>query len=187
MPNDLKTETIALRDKAWEGVKSTLEYTLFKALDDAVAAIGEATFAGGLAAMPPASWLPKPTGTFMGAGTRALSQPKKMSQTEVAAQVLREAGEPLPIGRLLERVIAKGVVFRGEDPLPSFRSAMSKDARLESVVRNNMYFWWFEGEALPLGWNATAGDDLLSHPAVASVPSSLEGGDGRAANNTNLT
>lgn len=187
MYTDIKTETIALRDKAWESLKSTQEYALFKALDEAVTAIGGTTLVRGLATMPPAIWLPKSASAVVGAGTSALSQPKKLSQTEFAAQVLQEAGEPLPIGRLLERVIAKGVVFKGEDPLPSFRSAMSKDARLFSVMRGNMYFWWFTGRALPAHWNTEGGLDLVGDPPADSYHSSQEGGDGHVANNTNLT
>ena len=180
MSINLKTETIALRDKAWEGVKSTQEFALFKALDEAVAAVGGASISGGLAKVPPQNWLPK-SANVAGAGARALSQPKRLSQTEVAAQVLREMDEPLPIGRLLECVIAKGVVFRGENPLPSFRSAMSKDARLVSIMRGNMYFWWFSDRPVPAHWNTEGGLDLVGNPPAVSHYSSQEGGDVHAA------
>jgi hypothetical protein len=179
MATDIKSETIALRDKAWDAVLVTQEYAFFKALDEAVSAIGGNSLIGGLAASPQKFWLPKPAfnpSTLAAVGV--ISGVKRISQTDAAAAVLHDAGEPLPIGRLLERVISKGIVFKGNDPLPSFRSALSKDDKLHSVMRNGMYFWWFKDKPLPSGWDETAGPDLLGASAVSYVSNSEEGGGG---------
>ncbi len=88
----------------------------------------------------------------------------------------------VPLGR------AEGGVVGGADPVANFRSNLSRDQRFQSIMRNNMYFWWFTGEDTPPGWAyEAAATDLLSSATASSDHSGQEGGGSHAANNTILT
>jgi hypothetical protein len=186
MTNPLLEPTTELRDKAWQSVVSTPAYAYFKAMDDAVVAAGGTSHLSHNQKSNRDGW------TFRHSASSVLAQtpaPRarirhKLTQTGAAEIVLRETGAPLSIATLLKAVIAKGIEFRGDDPLPSFRSAMSKDARFTSQMRNGMHFWWFTGETLPSNWNEAEGADLLAHPSASSVHSNQEGGGGHAATTT---
>lgn len=168
MTTEFLAATMALRDSAWAKVMASPAFAYFKAMDEATVA------AGGTSIL--STGFPRPPVAERVAGSHMVPTTKRLSQGDAAGLVLRELGEPLPIGRLLEKVMDKGVEFRGDDPLPSFRSAMSKDARYEPITRNNMYFWWFKGEALPSGWNETGADLLGTTPASSTY--NQKGGDG---------
>jgi len=175
MSDSILDKTIALRREAWEQVKATPAYAAYRAIDNAVVALGgdSALLSG---ALKPGSIYAPP------------SPPKRISQTDAAASALREGGMPLPIGRFMEAAIEKGADVGGANPINNFRSALSKDPRFEAVKRNGMYFWWFAGEPLPLRFQdqhkETADPDLLAESA-ASSSSSQEGGESHAA--TTLT
>ena len=94
-------------------------------------------------------------------------------------QSVKLAGEPLPVGRWLEKCITDGINIKGDDPLPNFRSTVSRDKRFYNFVRNGMYFWWLTNVELPEKWKKAEGLDLLDQPSAFSV-SNQEGGDGRA-------
>jgi hypothetical protein len=177
------TESIAdLRDQALKAMFATAEGKAllasargveFKALDEALAKLG----GNAILSRNPQSSTEKSSIQRVGLGTAS----KRMSQTDFAARALRKAGEPLPIGRLLEKTMEEGGVVGGADPVANFRSNMSRDPRFESIMRNNMYFWWFTNEAFPVGWaNEAAANDLLSTAAASSRNSNQEGSDGDA-------
>jgi hypothetical protein len=81
----------------------------------------------------------------------------------------------------MDAAIDHGAELKGDKALSNFRSAVSKDPRFESIMREGKYYWWFAGRPLPPGWNETAGPDLLAGPAASSVNSNQEGGGSHAA------
>lgn len=146
----------------------------FKALDEALAKVGGSA----ILARNPQVAADKSSNQRVGSGAAS----KRMSQTDFADRALRKAGEPLPIGRLLEKTVEEGGIIGGADPVANFRSNLSRDPRFESIMRNSMYFWWFTGEDLPAGWaNEAAANDLLSTAAASSRNSSQERSDDDAA------
>lgn len=175
----------AIRAEAWKELMSSPQFAAFKASDDFVLALGGGT------AMPSAFGTApsKANGAASPTILEVLLQRKKeeqaaikrITQADAAEAALREKGEPLPVGRFMEAAEAKGARFSGKDALANFRSAISKDTRFYSFSRNNMYFWWFTGEALPPGWNETADPDLLAGSAASSAHSSQKGGEAHAA------
>lgn len=169
-------KTIALRSEAWQAVLATPAYRAFKGFDDAVKALtGEAVE-------------PLPKFNALGAalatnGAARIRVSKRITQADVAERVLRKAGEPLPIGRWLEKCVEDGIGIKGEDPLANFRSTASRNARFYNFTRNNMYFWWLAGVELPEGWKEATDPDLPGL-SVTADSNNQEGGDGHAANNT---
>jgi hypothetical protein len=145
--SDLIERAKALRDIAWAEVVETQQYKNFAALKAAVDAMSKTELAAHLRSVPAA-----PLSRRMAAAAVADSLSRKVSQADAGVAALREAGEPLPIGRFMEAAIAKGAAINGANPLANFRSTVSKDARFRSVMRNGMYFWWFSNEPLPPGW-----------------------------------
>lgn len=169
-------KTKALRNEAWQAVLASPAYRAFKGLDDAVKAMtGEETVVLAVSGLP----------TPQFPNHRAKSKPlsARLTQGDVAARVLKTNGEPLPIGRWLEKSIADGINIKGDDPLSNFRSTVSRDKRFYAIKRNNMYFWWFNDVDLPEGWKAATDPDLPGL-SVAADSNDQEGGDGHAANNT---
>lgn len=165
----------ALRQEAWEAVKASSQYAQFKALDDAVAAMGGQSLLRKAADSEPSTM----TATRRVMGVAQVAEIKKPSQGDAAATALRRGGMPLPIGRLMEAALEAGAEIGGNDPLANFRSSLSKDARFQSFRRNNMYFWWFAGEPLPLAFQSeTEPDDFSDLLGSASSSSSEKGGDG---------
>jgi hypothetical protein len=182
MTNPLLEPTTELRHKAFQSVVSTPQFAVFKAMDAAVVA------AGGVSMLSKHMLENDPTfpaskESLVKAVERVKTR-RKLTQTSAAASALREKMEPMPIAQLLSAIIDRGIVFRGGDPLPSFRSAMSKDTQFSSFIKSGTYFWWFKDEPLPSGWNEAEGADLLAHPSASSVHSNQEGGGGHAATTT---
>jgi hypothetical protein len=172
----LLKRTDALRAEAWRALMASQHFAAFKAFDDAVVALG------GKSVMPPL--LPE-GGTPVGhdeaarpaVSTRRTS--KRISHADAAFMALKEADEPLPVGRLLEAAVAKGASLSG-NALANFRSAVSKDDRFRSIMRNGMYFWWFTASPVPQKWKEATDPDLLDQ-SVASEFSGQEGGENHAA------
>lgn len=165
----------ALRADALQEAMASPTFDMVRALDAAVVAAGGES----LIAKPQARQIfAVPAATV---AVAYANNGKKVPQGDAASMALHESG-PLPIGRLLEAAKQKGAVFRGEDPLPSFRSMLSKDKRFESINRNNMYFWWLNGVDLPEGFlpEPDESSDLLGSGANTNQ----KGGDRYAANNT---
>ena len=173
---DFIEKTKALRDEAWQAVLETSAYTAFKSLDDAVQKMtGKTSVVLVVNDLPTPARPPK--------NILQTLQGKRITQADVAERVLRRNGEPLPIGRWLEASVKDGINIKGPDPLPNFRSTVSRDKRFYNFTRNNMYFWWLDGVELPESWKEAAEPNLLDQSA-ASDSSNQEGGDDHAANVT---
>lgn len=175
---DIIDKTKALRAEAWQAVVARSEYKAFKGLDDAVRAMtGDSDATVGMVVTRDR---PRPV----------KAQPRapvaRVTQADVAAMVLRRHGEPLPVGRWLEQSIEQGIDIKGDDPLPNFRSMVSRNPRFRNFVRNNMYFWWFSDADLPESWKEATDPDLPGLSA-ASDSYNQEGGDSHAATIAELT
>lgn len=141
-----------LRAEAWDAVQASSAYVAFKRFDDLVVDMGGTSLINENDAA--ASW--KSTALrAVEAAARRLSDQKKLSQGDAAEIVLRQVREPLPIARLLEGVVKRGVMIGGADPLSNFRSAISKDDRFYALRAGNMFFWWLRGEQVPPTWEHT--------------------------------
>lgn len=169
------TKTQSLRDEAWTELMASPPYEVFKALDDAVVALG------GRTAMPMLSSVKTVSDRVIEGAIRRLRDDKvrRMTQATGATTALVDAGEPLPIGRLLEKTLEKGVVIGGNNPLANFRSTLSKDPRFRAINRNNMYFWWFADRPTPTRWNEAP--DLLERETGATQELTNEKGGGTNA------
>lgn len=166
--------TKAVRDAAWRDVQKSPAYLAFKALDDAVAAMGGERIVASVRAIED-----RPRASFRTFANIVPNMPvTRPSQGGGAEAALRAKGEPLPIGRLLEAAIEHGAIIGGDKPLANFRSTVSKDPRFYSLMRNNMYFWWLRDVPLPPKWNEATDPDLLDGSVASSVHSNKEGGDG---------
>ena len=104
-------KTIALRAEFWNNVLNTDAYKAFSALDDAVAAQGGAranrvVFLA-VAAIPAIGFAnPRPSATSTQRRT------KRITQSQIAERVLQQNGEPLPVGRWLEKCITDALTLR---------------------------------------------------------------------------
>lgn len=174
--SNILSNTIALRDQAWRGVMESPHYKEFKALDDAVEAMGGSRMVA-TTTRPLTARLDPTTvaavGYASGGGTRR-------TQGDAAEKALVDGGEPLPVGRLMEAAIKNGAHIGGTKPLISFRSTLSKDSRFYSLMRNNMYFWWLTDRDLPEGWNKAL-DQSGKTDTSASFFDDQEGGGDHAA------
>jgi len=154
-----------LRAEAWEAVQGSHSFVAFRKFDDLVVEMG------GTSSLPAvdlaSNWRGAAQRAVDAAAKRVLDQ-KKMSQGDAAELALRQEGEPLPIGRLLEKVTNLGVVVSGADPLANFRSTMSKDNRFGTLRRNNMFFWWMPSEPLPERWTSGAEERPVAMEAEGS-------------------
>jgi hypothetical protein len=175
---DLLEGAKALRQTAWLELTKCKPFASFKAMDDAVAAMGGGRLIGesplfGAANMaepnPPARKRIRPF-------TPKKMTAKRSTQGDVAEKILRDGNQPLNIHKLLAAVIDEGVEINGTDKLSNFRSNISRDKRFRSIMSNGGYFWWITSSPIPRGWDETAGQDLWSEPAVSS--DNQEGGDG---------
>lgn len=175
MASDYIEQTVALRDDAWRTVGASPAFIAFKALDDAVAAMGGQRI---IAPAPPVNKDgPRPSVGPMVRIPRGRTMGHRISQSDAAEAALLANSEPLPIGRLMEAALAKGAAIGGEKPLANFRSALSKDKRFYSLMRNGLYFWWLDGVELPDKWKEASDRDLLTESDASSVHSNQEGGD----------
>jgi hypothetical protein len=172
----LLEKATALRSEAMAAWMTSPDFAAFKASDEFVVALGgQSAMPAGLLAAPNPNGNASPRIQEIGANAaRRLeihAAMKRITQADAAALALREAGEPIGVGTFMLAAIKKGAEMKGERPLANFRSAVSKDDRFESIMRNGKYYWWFKGEPLPPGWNETADPDLLDESAASSVNS----------------
>ncbi|MDY0957854.1 hypothetical protein SOM26_04060 [Sphingomonas sp. CFBP8993] len=148
----------ALRAEAWDAVLASQPFVAFKKFDDLVMEMG------GTSAIPSidlsSDWKATAQRSLDAAAKRILDH-KKLSQGDAAELALRQNGEPLPIGRLIEKVTTLGLVLGGADPVANFRSMMSKDDRFYTIRRGNMYFWWLQEDELTSDWLPEAEPVLL--------------------------
>jgi hypothetical protein len=185
MANDIFKGVLELRAQAWGAVIASPDFAAFKALDDAVVALGGATLIVGNAAAAPRTASPRPHVTVSGRGDGAVAgEFRKISQTNAAAAALKGVGNPLSANFLMEEARSFGAVVGGEKPLVNFTSSLSKDDRFYSFRKEGNYYWWLTNEPLPPGWKETGSDDFdLLDPVSDS--SSQEGGDAHAATTAN--
>lgn len=174
---DIRSATIRLRDEAWDSVRGSPAFAAFKALDDAVAAMGGKAMVSGEAQGEAG----QRAFDDMAAVIRPRSEPShgRVSQADAAAALLEERGEPTPGVKLLNGLPAKGASVSGANPIVNFTSSMSKSGRFRSVRRDGRYFWWFKDRPLPTDWNEPESEEfdrLLN--SGSPKPSRQEGGDG---------
>lgn len=176
--DDIRTKTEAIRGEAWDALKQSRHFAAFKALDDAVVALGGQSIMVVEAKTQPSA---RQGLTYLSLNAARRSDAKRVSQAQAAIDALQEAGEPLPIGRLMAAALEKGAKIEGEKPLANFRSTVSKDPRFRSINRNNMYFWWFSQVPVPSKWNEASNLPLENGSDASSSNLSQEGDDSHAA------
>ena len=174
---DFVNLTAALRDQAWEALQTSTEYNAFKALDDAVVRLGGTS----IVAEPAATPINKVIARVLDEAQQKAATQRKITQADVAENVLRQKGVPMPTEQFMEAAIKAGAGVGGNNPINNFRSVLSRDNRFESIMREGLYFWWLKDTALPSGWNEATGPDLLDGPVASSVHSSQEGGESHEA------
>jgi len=181
MADSLLKSAEALRATAYEALKASEPFRAFKAMDDAVAAMG------GRRLLSPLSGVTL-NGVVVAAGTAAPPNPpprRRLSQGDAAEIILREQGKPLVLTELLARVPEKGVTVGGENAQMNFGSTLSRDARFYSFRRDGLYYWWLSGVDLPQPFKNEAPDlPLQDGSGASSSQPSQEGGDAHAATTT---
>ncbi|MFN5129405.1 MAG: hypothetical protein ACK519_05075 [Sphingomonadaceae bacterium] len=163
--SDVNNKLRALRDEAWQAVIKTKEYQEFQILDSVVKQFPQTVV-----------FAPGASLTITGKAARAT---KRVTQVDVAAHVLHQAGEPLTVNEWLKRCLRQGIGVKGEDPLPNFRSTVSRSDRFYNFTHEGTYYWWLKGVALPDKWKKATERDLLSQP-VAFNPEGQKGGEADA-------
>lgn len=170
---DWLAEQTKLRDAALSALRGSTHFRAVEALDAAVVALGgkpvfnslQALSADSMATVTPASPERSSVRAITGHGTAALG-------------VLENAGRPLPILSLLDKVRESGTDVSGKDPLSNFRSSLSRDTRLRSVGKGNQFVWWFADREFPQGFDEAEPNLLKGLNGSASSVSSKEGGEG---------
>ena len=71
-------------------------------------------------------------------------------QSDIAYQILDQAGRPLTIAELVDRFAQEGHPVGGNDPKMNLASTLSKDDRFESVKIGGLSRWWIQGRVLEL-------------------------------------
>lgn len=181
MTDSYLERTEALREEALAGLYGTPQFRAYKALDDAVHAMGgvrQLTLQG----VVTLNDAPLKTAA-LDKEIRSQRQRRRVSQADGAALVLEEQGKPMPSVTLMPAVADKGInVSSGPNALTNFGSTMSRDERFESVRHDGVYYWWFRGTELPAPFKNEAPDLPLHVGSDASLShSNQEGGDGHAA------
>jgi hypothetical protein len=178
MTETMLNRTEALRQEALEALQQSEQFRAYKALDDAVAAMG------GQRHMAVQS-----EATLNGAPIRqAVKRPeinpparRRVSQAEAAEMVLKEKGRPMTSAELMAAVPEKGVTVGGDKPLMSFGSTLSRDPRFINYRRDGLYYWWLKAKPMPANTNEAPDLPLQQGSDASSVSSSQEGGDAHAA------
>jgi hypothetical protein len=180
MDQSILKATITLRDDAWRKVLSTEEFRAYKALNNAVKAMGGDS---GAEFITHAAAVAAPTPRVISGSSVGGNAPfvRRVSQAEAAEQTLRETGAPLTGAQLVQPVAEKGAVVGGENPTTNLTSTLSRDKRFYNLRRDGQYFWWIRGEALPPGWDEAEPDEFADLLGSASSSSSKEGGESHAA------
>jgi hypothetical protein len=171
---DVNRKLQALRDDAWQAVLSSVEYREFKVLDDVVKQMGEVVVGQAKIATSREVSL-----QLSGTATAASKPVKRVTQIDVAKSVLRRHGEPLTINEWLSKSLAQGIGIKGSQPLPNFRSTVSRSDLFYNFTLDRIFYWWLTGVDLPEKWKKATEPDLLSQSA-AFVHDSQEGGEADA-------
>jgi hypothetical protein len=180
MSDSILKQTAALREEALRALQSSPEFAAFRALDDAVFAMGGLRRV--LGAVREAGEEAKPNLSHIPHKYHPGQPPKRITQPDAAEECLRETGRPMTVGDLIKLVEGKGITFSGTDPVASFGSQLSRNGdRFESRRIDGQSYWWLRGMAWPSS-GSEAPDLPLEQGSDASVShSSQEGGDAHAA------
>lgn len=164
----------ALRDEAWQAVLNSLEYREFQILDNVVKQLPTRQPMVDMMATT------REQAFALEVKTSAPTKPvRRVTQVDVAASVLHRSGEPLNINDWLAKCVSAGIDIKGDDPLPNFRSTVSRSDRFYNFTHDRVFYWWLKNKELPEKWKKATEPDLLSRPA-AFVPTSREGGEADA-------
>jgi hypothetical protein len=182
MTDSMLTRTEALRQEAYEALHASEQFRAFKALDDAVAAMGGAR----QLAAPVAADFVTSNGVVVELKTlppvNRQRQRKRLSQGDGAEIVLKQVGAPVASPDLIDLVAKAGIeVSSGPNRLANFGSTLSRDSRFCSIRREGVYYWWLTGVDLPPFENEAPGLLGEEQPGASSVSSNQEGGDAHAA------
>lgn len=192
--SDLLADTIALRARAWDAVKSSPAYAQFCALDEAVIAMGGTSMT--TSHSPTHSNLVihavRRTGanyigmgsTHFSSGAKYPAQERKISHADAALSALRKAGRPMLSPELLAAARAEGAAIGGEKPIINLTSSLSRSGQIESRRINGVPHWWIVGVPLPEGYSASdlEEEDNQDH----FVKSEREADDDATVNNFDL-
>jgi hypothetical protein len=174
MGTDFLKRAEALRAEAWDAVQSSPAYAAFKAMDDAVLAIG-----GRSLMARDADRVNPEIREEMRRRAEFIAMPaRRISQANAAAIVLRKTGKPLQAAELMDGARSVGAAIGGDKPLVSFTSSLSKDPRFYAFRKDGSYFWWFVGEAPPLAFQNEAEPDGFQGLLGSASSPNQEGGEG---------
>lgn len=81
-----------------------------------------------------------PTGNFSN---------RRPGQLEATAQVLTQAGHPLPTPQLVERAVKLGAKIGGKNPRTNLGSTLSRSDDFRSVRWRGEPAWWFKNKPVP--------------------------------------
>jgi hypothetical protein len=180
MSDSYLERTEALRQEALEGLFATKQFRAYKALDEAVSAMG-GTRQLALQGVVTLNGTPLRT-AGVEKEMRKQRRRRKLSQADGAEQVLKETGSPMPSNFLMPAVAEKGIVVSsGPNAITNFGSTLSRDPRFFSFRHESTYYWWIKGVDLPAPFKNEAPDLPLQVGSDASSSSSQEGGDAHAA------
>jgi hypothetical protein len=74
---------------------------------------------------------------------------RPLGQLQAAIKALKEAGHPLTIFELIDRVRALGAVVGGEKPAVNLGSTLSRSDEISSIRWRGQPAWWFTGQGKP--------------------------------------
>jgi hypothetical protein len=182
MTDSMLNRTEALRQEAFEALRASDKFRAFKALDDAVVAMGGKRQ---LAESAPAD-LTTSNGAVIEVKplppVNRQRQRKRLSQGDGAEMALKQVGVPVASPDLIELVDKMGIeVSSGPNRLANFGSILSRDSRFYSVRHEGVYYWWLKGVEVPPFENEAPGLLGEDQPGTSSVSSNQEGGDANAA------
>ena len=159
--SEVNRKLLLLRDEAWQAVINTMEYKEFLLLDGVVKQLPVNQGSD-------AKWATNHNQIrFFDSKVNSVFKPvKRVTQIDVAASVLKRAGEPLNINEWLARCIKAGIDIKGDDPLPNFRSTVSRSNRFYNFTHDRVFYWWFVGVDLPESWRKVLEPELLIPPVT---------------------
>lgn len=95
---------------------------------------------------------------FYGGGEPALSETQKT--VNLAREIIKESGKPVPLGALFREIQHRGVEIPGKNPTNTLGARLSNSSEVLSL---SGFGWWLAEEAYPLaGYDpseATPADD----------------------------
>ncbi|KPF92686.1 hypothetical protein IP81_05705 [Novosphingobium sp. AAP83] len=150
--NDILQATQALRDQAWDALRSSPAFAQVCALDDAVVAMGGASILGLAAEKPSAA---PSAGTFRpSSGNVTINavynkSAKRISHAAAAYRALTLAGRPMQSPELLNAARAQGADIGGTKPIINMTSSLSRSDEVYSLRIGGVPHWWIIGQPLP--------------------------------------